>query len=405
MRPGGSRRLAKWVAGLAICLFAMKATAAESPGQAASPQFELRPGDRVVLLGGGLIEQERRYGYLEMRLSRRVPEGSLSFRNLGWAGDTVRGIARTSGFQNPEGFARLLKEVSDYKPTVLFIGYGTNESFDGLKGLAGFRDDYAKLLAKLAPLKARIVLISPPYQEDLGRPFPDPTKHRRDFDAYRAATAQLALEHKLALVDLAPRMADVKSARPPKQLTTNGLQLNEAGSAVAAQIIEILLDLPAPTWRAELDAAGKVLVSEATRIHDIVATKDGIRFRATDDMLAALREPRDLKVAALPPGVYALKLNGEELFRVSAVDWQRGISYASDAFVVDAENLRRAIVANNDLFYRRWRPFNDHSRHWGFIGGDGKLYDQEMAAQEKIIAKLRRPRAYQYEVARIDEGK
>src|SRR5947207_1725925 len=87
---------------------------------AAEPlRFALKPGDRVVLLGSGLIEQERRFGYLETRLSRRLVEGSLVFRNLGWAGDTVRGIARTSGFEEPEGFARVLKDVHDYKPTVI----------------------------------------------------------------------------------------------------------------------------------------------------------------------------------------------------------------------------------------------------------------------------------------------
>src|SRR5687767_14518266 len=185
-----------------LSLTLLAAAAGGVRGAEPLPRFELRAGDRVVLLGSGLIEQERRHGYLETRLSRRVPEGSLVFRNLGWAGDTVRGIARTSGYQNPEGFARLLKEVQDYKPTVLFIGYGMNEAFEGPAGLPGFREDYAKLLAKLAPLKARIVLLSPTYQEDLDQPFPDPAAHNRDVEKYVAAIRQLAEEHKCAFVDL-----------------------------------------------------------------------------------------------------------------------------------------------------------------------------------------------------------
>src|SRR5882672_10966650 len=176
--------------GLSAILLWLAAPALGASGGEPAPRFELRPGDRIVFLGSGLIEQERRYGFLETRISRRVPEGSLIFRNLGWAGDTVRGIARTDGYQNPAGFARLLKEVQDWKPTVLFIGYGTNESFDGASGLPGFREDYAKLLAKLAPLKARVVLLSPTYQEDLGRPFPDPAAHNRDVDKYAAAIRQ-----------------------------------------------------------------------------------------------------------------------------------------------------------------------------------------------------------------------
>src|SRR5690348_16823958 len=80
-------------------------------------RFVLRDGDRVVFLGDGFLEQERLYGYLETRLTARHPGLRLVFRNLGWPGDTVRGTARTSGYQNPNGLGRLLKEVRDLKPT------------------------------------------------------------------------------------------------------------------------------------------------------------------------------------------------------------------------------------------------------------------------------------------------
>src|SRR5436853_145845 len=86
--------------------------------------FALKSGDRVVLVGGGGIEQERVHGYIETLLISRHPDADLVVRNLGWGGDTVRGAARTGGYQNPEGLARLLKEVHDLKPTVLVLGYG-----------------------------------------------------------------------------------------------------------------------------------------------------------------------------------------------------------------------------------------------------------------------------------------
>src|SRR5438552_764543 len=104
-------------------------------------RFALKDGDRVVFLGSGFIEQERLHGRLETLLTSRHPDARLLFRNLGWAGDTVRGAARTGGYQNPDGLARLLKEVRDLKPTVVFLGYGMNESFDGARGLARFIAD------------------------------------------------------------------------------------------------------------------------------------------------------------------------------------------------------------------------------------------------------------------------
>src|SRR3954468_10050174 len=119
MRP----RLTSLLVGLLV-LAASRAHAQPVP-------FRLVEGDRVVLLGGSLIEQERFHGYLETRLLRTTIAPKITFRNLGWSGDTVRGEARTSGYKNPEGMPRLLKEVRDQKPTVLLVGYGLSESFAG----------------------------------------------------------------------------------------------------------------------------------------------------------------------------------------------------------------------------------------------------------------------------------
>lgn len=65
--------------------------------------FELKDGDRVVLLGATMIEQEQRYGYWEAALTSRWPDRNVTFRNLGWSGDTVRGEARTASAPRPRG--------------------------------------------------------------------------------------------------------------------------------------------------------------------------------------------------------------------------------------------------------------------------------------------------------------
>src|SRR6266478_4386675 len=75
---------------------------------------------------------------------------------------------------------------------VVFLGYGMNESFDGPQGLAGFIEGYEQLLAKLAPLKARLVVLSPTYHEDLGRPLPDPADQNKNLEQYTAALKKLA---------------------------------------------------------------------------------------------------------------------------------------------------------------------------------------------------------------------
>ncbi len=58
----------------------------------AADALELRDGDRVIFLGGTFIEREQKYGYWETVLTLRHADKHLTFRNLGWSGDTVWSI-------------------------------------------------------------------------------------------------------------------------------------------------------------------------------------------------------------------------------------------------------------------------------------------------------------------------
>jgi lysophospholipase L1-like esterase len=367
-------------------------------GPTPGPRLALKDGDRVVFLGGGFFELERLHGHLAARLTRGHPEARLVFRNLGWAGDTVRGEARTGGFQQPEGLARLLQEVRQLKPTVVLLGYGMNESFAGAAGLSAFLKDYEALLTKLVPLKARVALLSPTYHEDLGRPFPDPASHNRDLRQYVAALRQLAARRGLPFVDLFEPLQAARRADPARRLTTNGIHLTEAGYALAARAVEEQLGLGPRPWRVELDRAGKVLASAGTQVDGVTAAGGAVRFRTLDAVLPAPGETRLLRVTGLGPGEYALKIDGRAVLRATAADWQRGVALSAGPAFADAEKLRKLIVHTGELFYRRWRPFNDHSRHWGFIGGDFALYDQEIGRAEEAVAQARRPRPHTYEI-------
>jgi lysophospholipase L1-like esterase len=381
-----------------------------APGVRAVEPFTLKDGDRVVLLGSALIEHERFHGYLEARLIRRFPEAAITFRNLGWSGDTVRGSARTSGFQEPDGFARLLKEVKALGPTVLFLGYGTNESFGGPGGLSGFLEGYSHLLDQLAPLKARIVVLSPTCQEDLGRPYPEPTEHNRNLEQYTAALKKLAGARKLWFVDLFHPLQKARAADPPRRLTTNGLLPSAHGYRVIAEEIERqLLGLPAG-WSVEVDLSGKVLAVRGAELRGVKAAPNALRFDLLPAILPAPGEPGTttsgpgrLRVADLPPVEsvkYYLSINDGKYRVASSKAWARGVELWPEPVRRQAEELRAAIVKKDGHFYRRWRPYNDHERHWGFIGGDFRLYDAEIAQDEAVIARLRRPAPLHLELER-----
>src|SRR5690349_21609966 len=108
-----------WVSvGLAVARAEGASGASDSPGA-----FELKDGDRVAFIGNTFVEREQSYSYLETLLRARWPERKITFRNLGWSGDTVYGHAR-GYFDGPEqGFARLNAIVHELKPTVIFISY------------------------------------------------------------------------------------------------------------------------------------------------------------------------------------------------------------------------------------------------------------------------------------------
>jgi hypothetical protein len=381
--------------------FAIAFSVASLPATAQESALPIRGGDRVVLLGGGFISGERDFGYLEARLSRPLADANLVVRNLGWPGDNVRGLARTGGFKNPDGIKRLVKEVAELKPTILIIGYGMNESFDGPEGLAGFHKDYRQLLAQLAPLKARIVLLSPTCHEDFGPPWPNPTQHNQDLEQYTAVVEKIAGEEKAIFVDLFHPLALAFKKDAKMRWTTNGIQLNSHGYAQAARIVEGKLGLKPFPDVLEIDAAGKVMPLEGRVIDQIKASPDGIRFQVSDSLLAVPGDTPTLRVTGLKPGKYRIQLDGRVARDASEAELAMGAAMPTNAppLAAGAEWCRK-IAYKNDLFYRRWRPFNDHSRHWDFIGGDFQLWEKQVADQEKIIAQSRRPRAYVVEIVR-----
>jgi lysophospholipase L1-like esterase len=194
---------------------------------AVAAPFELKPTDRLVLIGSTLIEREQRYGYWEAMLSARAP--GLKVRNLGWSGDDVFGTARRAfDLDKPDiGRKRLVELAIAEKPTAILIGYGTNEAFEGEPGLDRFRKGLEKLLDDLAPTKARIALMSPPPMEDKGRPLPDPAPQNKRLAVYRDALKQIADGRGLYFADFFQALGG--TAEAISGLTDNGLHLTEDG--------------------------------------------------------------------------------------------------------------------------------------------------------------------------------
>lgn len=198
--------------------------------QAPAAPVEFKATDRVVLIGGTMIEREQRYGYWETMLTAKYP--GIKVRNLGWSGDDVYGTARRAfevGDPNI-GRKRLVDQTILEKPSIIIIAYGANEAYEGEAGLAQFKKGYGKLLDELAPTKARFILMSPSPLEDKGRPLPDPAAQNKRLALYSEAIKQIAEARGYAFADFFRiffKMSEPGS--PLKDLTDNGVHFTDEG--------------------------------------------------------------------------------------------------------------------------------------------------------------------------------
>jgi lysophospholipase L1-like esterase len=195
--------------------------------------FELKDGDRVVWLGSTLVEREQKYGYWETALLAANPDKAITLRNLGWSGDTVHGEARGRfDFANADKcFRQIVDQTLELKPTVIFVSYGTNESFEGKEGLPKFEKGLEKLLDALKPANARVVLFTPvPVEKAPG--LPDPKPRNEALALYGEAIKSVAGKRGLPVADL---FADFQKHEVNGQLTENGLHYTEAGYRALAR--------------------------------------------------------------------------------------------------------------------------------------------------------------------------
>ena len=396
-----------------LCLFA-----AGGPARAADT-FTLKDGGRVVLLGNTLIEREQQTGYWESALTRRFPGANVQVRNLGWSGDTVFGEAR-AGFGTPaDGFKHLKEHVLALKPTVILVAYGSNEGFDGARGLPRFVQGLNTLLDTLAPARARIILLSPLRQEDLGRPLPDPAEQNQRLALYRDAIRDVAQKRGLAFVDFYKLVGVAAQVAP---LTDNGIHLTPYGYWRTAAALEKGLGLPAPRWQVDVSAKGGKPVAQGARISDMRTSP--IHFRVTDDVLpvppapaaGAPKKPaaqgeRVLCVSGLPPGRYTLAVDGTPVASADAAEWGRGVRLERGPEFEQSERLRQTVVAKDRLYFHRWRPQNEtylfgfRKHEQGQNAREVPQFEPLVEHLEADIARLRKPVPHTYQLVPAGQEK
>ena len=188
--------------------------------------FEIKAGDRVVVIGDTWFEREGVAAELETLMHQRWAPRNFSVRNLSFAADRPDGVSRASFDPAAVGFKRLKEQLALVKPTVAIIGYGMAAALEEMTYRANdwtlnpdvarygkdftaarFQKDLNQLISALDEVSGapvRVILVAPIRPEDLraSRPrLPDPAGLRQLLAGYQAAIAAVAKKRGARLVD------------------------------------------------------------------------------------------------------------------------------------------------------------------------------------------------------------
>lgn len=327
------------------------------------PTFELNNGDRVVFLGNSLFENDLQYGYLELALTTRWPDRNVTYRNIGWTGDTVFGEAR-SYISSPSAYDLLIEQLIKAQPTVVFIAYGGIEALEGESGLSRFNKGLNRLLDKVDELRAKVILLSPvpllssSSSEELVR-------RNTMLDLYASDIAKTASERGILFVDIFnPFLERNKSAT----LSDNGFHLNENGYYYLASVVENGLGLAQRTelvtinvsrHGAEATTSAEILNAEKNNGNiQFTINEEYLPLPLPEQWMTSVHNGRVLRITGLRRGFYTLTTGGTELITASADKWKDGVEINNGPSFSHAAQLREKIIKKNELFFHQYRPLN-----------------------------------------------
>jgi lysophospholipase L1-like esterase len=361
---------------------------------AASSDFYLHNGDRVVFYGDSITEQRMYTEIVETYALTRYPGLNVTFVNSGWGGDTVRG-----GGGGPID-NRLQRDVFPYRPTVMTIMLGMNDG--GYKAetaandeiyFTGYRHIVQSVRAALPEI--RITAIEPsPYDDVTGHPaFPvnGDLKYNQVLISYGKWIADYAPTEHLDVADLNSGVvatlekAEKLNPQEAVNIIPGHVHPSFAGHMLMAE--ELLKSWNArPVVSALTIDASKQSPRIALADHTVVTGLSrgaGIQWTALDDalplpfvqwqgmwgggaaiglvlqgsdMAKALNE-QPLRILGLKEGVYSLQIDGSSVGSFNNDELAVGINLAllKTPMSDQAMKVYQLTVNGEEIHFDRWR--------------------------------------------------
>ncbi|WP_157972049.1 GDSL-type esterase/lipase family protein [Pleomorphovibrio marinus] len=352
----------------------------------AQEKFELRDGDRVVLLGSGIIENEQQYGWLESLFTSLWPDRYISFRNLGWSGDTVFGEARTYYTSQPSPFELLISQVKAVNPSLAILAYGMVESEKGEQGLATFTEGLNTLLDSLDKLSTKVVLLSPLSLTHQLKSEKERTT--QDANTYYTRIKTVADERGLTHIDINPLMVN-----HGKQIMGTGVHLNEKGYAWLAAYIREALGFPIQESNLQIDWRKKEVLTSSEISNLKWENKENLFSLSLIYEYLPIPLPDRIEsqptimVKGLKKGQYGLRINEEIVAVGTHQEWEKGIVLQQGPGIRQSERLRETIQKKDEIYFRQYRPQN-RTYILGFRAYEQGRHEEDLKDLDLLVAWL-----------------
>tara|TARA_R110002124_G_scaffold57700_12_gene161527 strand:+ start:14103 stop:15278 length:1176 start_codon:yes stop_codon:yes gene_type:complete len=368
-------------------------------------KFAPENGDRLVLLGNALIENEQQFGFLEYRLTNYWPEKHLTFRNIGWSGDTVFGEAR-SYYTNPPGpYDLLISQIKAVEPDWLIIGYGNVEAQQGAEGLDLFKNGMNQLLDSVEAIGAKAILLSTIPQVSAGTE--DLLKLRNNENrSYNQAIKEIAQSRKLTFIDFFDAF---NTATGAELYENNGVHLNEKGYAQLAETVMDQLGLNKEKPSIEIEASTASVESNVPVQHISIAEKARIiSFNSTQNLVSKPNVGNEtIKVNGLKKGNYSLSVDGKLSAIGSRKQWEEGTILEQGPSLEQSKHLLELIREKDKIYFQQYRPQN-RTYILGFRSYEQGRHKEGLEALDALILWLddqinqtKKPKTLHYQLEKL----
>ena len=429
------------------CLIPAFAAALVFNFSAVATEFAIHDGDRVVFLGDSITEQRLYTTYIEAYALTRYPSWALSFRNVGWGGDTSwlrqRAHPDESRLFAAEGSTLdqmvkdsvgrgLARDVLPLHPTFVTVKFGMNDH-----SYQTFRPDifraYVRSQTEISKVlqahQSRVTFLTPQPIEER-RTDPDKDVRNESLRKFSDGLKELAGKSGAGFIDQFAPYMDIMLAERSKDGKAfigggDAVHPGPAGQTLMAWAVLKGLGASAMVSSATIDAVNKTASTAQCRVERVESSDGAISFDRTDDSLPwpidKAAEPAlklapvlddlswyDLKVTGLKEGNYQVSIDGEAVASVTAGELRKGwnISNLPGPITQQARDLLSHIFEKNNLFFNRWRNVQLQTFPSWITGSELeakrdaelKRLDDLIAKQEAEINSLRKPKTHHFEI-------